>query len=434
MKRWVVLVTLMLASIASAQPKPDGLAKLLARTDAVAKEVSKIRGLALKRKIPNEVVDKDELRKRLVTMAGEEKTKAETAAEALGLARWGLIPRATNYEALLLDLLTEQIAGYYDPDTKKLTISASAGDDPTWAELVLAHEIDHGLQDQAFDLKKFEDVPDGEDDAGAARRALVEGDGIALMLEVMLSRNGVPVPWSNPQMTDAIEKAMAVPGNGDSLDKAPVAIREALIFPYRAGFTFVAALRRRQPWSAVDAAFRKPPASTEQVMHPERYLANDEPIGVAIDTLSSLKDYRVAHRTVWGELGFQLFLRSHGVDPASATEAAAGWGGDRTITLTRNNDARPQMAVGVSRSEWDTEADAIEAHEAAVKALDAAIAGSVLEHTRTRTRWMSVEGNVSWVERKGPSVVMVHGAPVWAAESLLTEAWVMSRVMPKKKK
>jgi len=238
-------------------------------------------------------------------------------------------------------------------------------------------------------------------------------------------------------MTDAIEKAMGVPGNGDSLDKAPVAIREALIFPYRSGFTFVAALRRRQPWSAVDAAFKKPPLSTEQIMHPERYLAGDAPVGVAIDTLSSLKEFSVAHRTVWGELGFQLFLRAHGIDAATATEAAAGWGGDRTIVLARPGDTRSHMAVGVSRSEWDSEADAIEAHEAAVKALDAAIAGSVVEHTRTRTRWMSVEGNVSWVERKGPSIIMVHGAPVWAAESLLAEAWVMSRskvTAPKKKK
>jgi hypothetical protein len=435
MRQWVLVTSVVLASTASAQPKKsDGLAKLLARTDDVAKEVSKIRGLPLKRKIPNEVVDRDELRKRLIAMAAEEKTKTETASEALGLARWGMIPRATDYEALLIELLTEQIAGYYDPDTKKLTISASAGDDPAGAELVLAHEIDHALQDQSFDLKKFEDVPDGEDDAAAARRALVEGDGIALMLEVMLARQKVPVPWSNPQMTDAIEKAMAVPGNGDALDRAPIAIREALIFPYRAGFTFVAALRRRQPWSAVDAAFRKPPKSTEQVMHPERYLANDEPIGVAIDALSSLAAYTVAHKTVWGELGFQLFLRSNNVPASTATEAAAGWGGDRTIVLANPRDKRPHLAVGISRSEWDTEADAIEAHEAAVKALDATIAGSVIEHARTRTRWMSVEGNVSWVERKGPSMVIVHGAPVWASESLLTEVWVMSKVLPKKKK
>src|ERR1043165_1807757 len=200
---------------ADTPPAPNALDKLLARTDAVAKEVARVRGLPLKKPIPNEVVDREELRKRLLAMANEDKTRAETQAEGIALARWGMIPFTTDYEALLVDLLTEQIAGYYDPDTKKLTISKSAGDDPSWAEMVLAHELDHGLQDQAFDLHRFEDLPDSEGDAAVARRALVEGDGIALMIEVMLARNGVPVPWSNPQMTDGIEKAMAAPGPGN---------------------------------------------------------------------------------------------------------------------------------------------------------------------------------------------------------------------------
>src|SRR3954471_22568426 len=188
---------------ALAGAEPTALDKLLARTDKVAREVSRIRGLPLKRPIPNEVVDKDELRRRLAVMAAEEKTAAETAAEGIALARWGMIPLATDYKALLIDLLTEQIAGYYDPETKKLTISKSAGDDPAWAEMVVAHEIDHGLQDQSFDLHRFEDLPSSEGDASAARRALVEGDGIALMLEVMVQRAHAKIDWANPEIAAA---------------------------------------------------------------------------------------------------------------------------------------------------------------------------------------------------------------------------------------
>lgn len=322
MRSRVLVVALVVASSARAwgddpvtkpipkdTPKKISLEMLLARTDAVAKEVSALRGLPLKKRIPNEVVDKDQLRKRLVTMANEDKTKRETAAEGFALARWGMIPLRTDYAALLIDVLTEQIAGYYDTETKKLTLSKSAGDDGEWAELVLAHEIQHGLQDQSFDLKKFEDVPDSEGDAAIARRALVEGDGIALMIEVMLKRQGIASPWANPAVADSIEKAMSVPGAGDSLDKAPVVLRESLIFPYRSGLTFVAALRRRQPWSAVDAAFVKPPRSTEQILHPERYLADDRPVPIAIDLPTSLRGYSMRHSTVWGELGFGLYLR-----------------------------------------------------------------------------------------------------------------------------
>ena len=421
-----VSVTACLTSVAAADP--TALDKLLARTDKVAREVAKIRGLPLKKPIPNEVVGKDELRQRLVAMAAEDKTATETVAEGLSLARWGMIPLATDYTALLVDLLTEQIAGYYDPETKKLTISKTAGDDPAWAEMVLAHEIDHGLQDQSFDLKKFEDLPSSEGDAAVARRALVEGDGIALMVEVMLARSGNAAPWSNPEVAASIEKAMTVPGNGDALDKAPIAIREGLIFPYRAGMSFVAALRRRQPWSAVDAAFAKPPRSTEQIIHPERYLGGDEPVPIEIKQPTSLRDFTPAQSTVWGELGFTLFLRSHGVADAAAAEAGAGWGGDRAVTFAKGDDKRPQRAVGVSRSEWDSEADALEAFEAAEKALDHAVAGATIDHVGTRTRWMALDGTVTWIDRKGPSLVMVIGAPAWAAEALALEVWTVSSI------
>ena len=428
MRSIVVGVAIAFAGTSSADPTPASVLEgLTRRTGAVAKEVAKIRGLPLKKPIPNEVVDRAELRRRLLAMAGEDKTKAETAAERLALARWGLIPLATDYEAMLIDLLTEQIAGYYDPDTKKLTISKSAGDDPQWAELVLAHEIDHGLQDQAFDLKKFENVDAIEGDSAAARRALVEGDGIALMIEVMLSRQGVAVPWSDPQVAESIEKSMAVPGD-EGIDKAPLAIREAMLFPYRAGFSFVAALRRRQPWAAVDAAFARPPKSTEQIIHPERYFADDPPVPIEIDPPAALRGYAIAHSTVWGELGFSSFLRSHGVDPATAGIAADGWGGDRAIVLARPGEIRPERAVAIARTEWDSEPDAIEAHEAAVKALDAAVPGTAFDQAPARTRWLGVDGTVSWVERKGSSVVIVHGAPVWAAHSLGEEIWRASRI------
>jgi hypothetical protein len=432
MGRFVIGVALT-ASLGAAVALADStsLDKLLAKTDKVAKEVAKIRGLPLKKPIPNEVVDKDELRKRLLAMAAEDKTASETAAEGIALARWGMIPLATDYKALLIDLLTEQIAGYYDPETKKLTISKSAGDDPAWAEMVLAHEIDHGLQDQTFDLKKFEDLPDTEGDASAARRALVEGDGIALMVEVMLARTGNPAPWSNPEVADSLEKAMTVPGNGDGLDKAPLAIREAMIFPYRSGLSFVAALRRRNPWSAVDAAFAKPPKSTEHILHPERYLAGDDPVPIEITPPVALRGFVPAHSTVWGELGWSLWLRSAGIPAPTAALASAGWGGDRALTFTKADDKRPERAVGISRSEWDSEADALEAFEAAEKALEQLVAGATIDHNGTRTRFMALDGTVSWLERRGPSLIIVLGAPAWAADALALESWSVSQILAK---
>lgn len=406
----------------------DALARLLARTDAVTREVSKLRGLPIKRPIPYDVVDKDELRARLVKETSDAKSKAEITQEGLALARWGEIPPTMDLGALVLDLLTEQIAGYYDPSTKKLTVSKSAGDDPAWAEMVQAHEIDHGLQDQSFDLKKYEDLPDSEGDAESARHAVVEGDGIAVMIEVSLARQKVNVDWSSPDAAAMIQKDMATPGGGsgggaDDFDRAPLAVREMMIFPYRAGFGFVAALRHHNTWAAVDAAFRKPPRSTEQILHPERYLAGDDPVPVQVTVPASLRGWTFGVSTVWGELGFDLFLRAHGVDTAVAADAAAGWGGDRMVVMTRTGDAAPDHAVGLARMEWDSEADAIEAGEAATRAMDHAVAGATVEHTATRTRWLGLDGTASWIERRGPSLVLVIGAPASLSAALTSEVW-----------
>ena len=405
----------------STRAEQDPLAALLARTDAVAKEVSKIRGLPFKKKIENEVLDRYQLRARLLEIAADQKTQTETRAEGLALARWGMIPLDTDYLKLMIELLTDQIAGYYDPKTKRLTISRHAGDDPDWAEMVLAHELDHGLQDQKYDLEKFEDLPATEGDAAMARHALVEGDGVALMIEVMLARKKIPAPWRDPSIAAELEKAMGVP-NGDILERAPLAVREALMFPYRAGFAFVASLRRKKPWSAIDAAFKRPPRSTEHIMHPEKYLVDELPIAITLDTPSALAGYKLVHNTVWGELGFQLFLRAHGLATEMSKQAAAGWGGDRVIIV-----AKGERTVGLARFDWDSEADAIEAHEAAVRALDAAIIGGTAEHSDTRTRWLAVDGNVAFAERRGTSLVLAIGVPARAADAVQRELWANSR-------
>jgi hypothetical protein len=424
--RLVVLAVVACAGVARADSGHE-LADLLARTDALAKEVAHVRGLPLKHAIPKEVVDRKELRERLDKIAAADKT---TAADGLALARWGMIPLDLPYAQLVVDLMVDQIAGYYDPETKKLTISEAAADDPTWAEMVLAHELDHGLQDQSFDLHKLEDVEGG--DASLARHALVEGDGIALMVELMYSRHGHVAPWGDPHVAADLERAMMMPA-GDSLDRAPLAVRETMLFPYRAGFGFVAALRRRQPWSAVDAAFARPPRSTEQVLHLDKYEQDEKPIAVVATVPASLAGYAIAQSTVWGELGFDVFLRAHGVGELAAQEAAAGWGGDRVIVLAHEGDTKAEHAIGIARLEWDTDIDAVEAAESAVRALDAP--GGVVAQSPTRIEWLGLDGTRSWVERRGKSLVIVVGAPAVVADALAAEAWTALAVStpPKRK-
>lgn len=426
--RRCIFVVMMLATAARAepepvrrvQPPPETLDHMLARTNEIAHQVARVRGLKLEHTVPYEVVDRAELRRRLIAEAADDKTTAETAAEGLALQRWGFVPLDYDFGTRLLDLLSDQIAGYYDPKTKKLTVLDSAADDPDWAAMVLTHELDHGLQDQAFDLEKFEKLPDDESDAALARHALVEGDGVTLMLEMSLAREGATHPWQEPAVAAAVISSMNAPpadATKDLLSQAPLALREAMLFPYRDGFAFVAALRRTKPWSAIDAAFKRPPRSTEQILHVDKYLSDDKPVPVVAGS-SPLADFTVFDTEIWGELGMRSFLRTYGVSDEVSSRAAAGWGGDRAVVLAHTGETNPRKMIAVARFEWDTEVDAREAQAALEHAVDAMTVGAAMGQTTERTRWLALDGTVSWIERKGSAVVMVIGAPLARAAQL----------------
>lgn len=365
----------------------------------LAKEIAKQRGLSLKKpakKAPapdgatptSGTLDRDALLARLAKLAGDPEVQTETRAEGIALARWGLVPFDLDYPAALVALYRDQI-------DKRVT-------DPAWNELVAT---ERQLRDAKFDFATFEAVPEGEGDASLARQALVEGDGVALLIEVLLARNGMSPPWDNPQATAELGHALTRP-TGDALDKAPVAIREAMLFPYRAGLAFVAALRRYESWAAVDAAYKRPPRSTERILHPEKYVADEKPVVVTVDIPDVLGGAQLIHSTVWGELGFALFLRAHGISEYTATIAAAGWAGNRVITVALDG-----RSIGLARFEWDSEADAIEAYEGAVRALDDTTIGATVEHTGAVTRWLGLDGKTALVARQGTSVAIAVGVP-----------------------
>jgi hypothetical protein len=397
------------------------IASVLRHADALAKEISAMRGLPLRTAIAKDVVDKGELRRRLIAMSEGDKEADDLARESALLKHWGLIPREVDYRALVIDVLSDQVAGYYDSEIKRLTIANSVGTDadPDWAQMVLAHEIQHALQDQTFDLTKFRDLPRGEDDAATARVALIEGDGIAVMIAIMMARTGAVVPWTDPAMIRGISESLV--DNADpSFASLPLVIREQLLFPYQAGFSFVAHLRRQKPWRAVDAAFRSPPVSTEQILHPALYERREAPIPVGkLTAPTCVPGAKASFETIWGELGFSIFLRTHGVDAAAAAAAAAGWGGDRVTLMT----SPAYGDIGVARLRWDSEVDALEAYEAAVRALDNWIVGPMIEHTPFRSAWLATDGRVSFIEIRESALVIAHEVPLRAARRLPDDLW-----------
>lgn len=422
-----LLVAAALAGLTACRPAradDDWTAKLVARADAIAKKVAKLRGLSIQRPIPKGVMTDEQLRARIVESMDQDSTPAERAAEAAMAKRWGLVPMATDLDALMIDLLTEQIAGFYDPKEAKLYVSAKPATDDSWADMLMAHEITHALQDQHFGLEKWMDAVKGNGDAAAARQALVEGDGVALMIEYLLAEQGLGAPWDHDDMvkmmTATMDSAAAGGGSepgGELLAGAPLAIREEMIFPYKAGVGFVAALRRGQTWGKVDAAFARPPASTEQILHPALYFAGERP-----DEIAGPKG--ALHTAVWGEEGWRVFLRAHGVADAKADSAAAGWGGDREILVgPAAAIGDPARATGVAMTTWDAPVDAEEFWDALGGALDHLVIGPALVVEADRLVWLDADGRVTAAERRGRQVAIVTGAPVLRWRAILDGAW-----------
>jgi hypothetical protein len=407
----------LVAAPAHAKPTKDELAALIGQTDAIAKIVSDLRGLQIKKTIPRGVLSQPEIAKRLIERLDADYAPGELVAEAKALKRMGLIPQDLDYKKEILDLLTEQIAGFYDPSVKELYIA-------DWIEtgmqrMVMAHEIDHALQDQNFDLDKFI-KPDRENgDAQLARQALVEGDGVALMIEFMMRELGQKNdPWADDTIANAMAAATGMTGAAE-FDKAPLFLKESLLFPYKDGLKLIAASRRTHPWTDVDAMFARPPLSTEQVMHPEKYRANEKPIVVKHGPLPSLKGWKPVYVNVLGELLFGVVLKQHGIAKETADRAAAGWGGDRFVLYENGDDE-----VAVDLSTWDADADALEAIDALAEALPSlARADGYTQKDPLYAACAGSDGTTSFVERKGAKVLLVVGAPAALAPKLRAEVW-----------
>jgi hypothetical protein len=422
------LVAVTLAAASSPVWGDDGVAE---RTDSVAEEVAKLRGLKIKKTIKRDVMTEDAMRARLVERFAERASADERAGQQLALERWGLVAADVDVHALMVDVLTEQIAGFYDAADQTLYI-AERGDEAA-SDMLLAHEILHALQDQHFKLAKLTDLPRADADARLARQALIEGDGMVTAAELVLARQKIAPPWGMEDALTMMTKTIEArgPQAAGALAGAPLVVRDLLLFPYAAGLRFVAALRARHPWKKVDKVYRDPPASTEQVLHPELYLAGEDAphrVTAGKQPPASLSGWRTVHETVWGEAGWSVLLRQHGVDAERAGHAAAGWGGDRTVVYARPGDAAiadlgAGDAVGIALTSWDEEVDAIELEEAAIGAFEQWVVGTIVEETPGRTVWLGGDLRVSIVERRDDRVLVIAGAPLSAMATIADEVW-----------
>lgn len=318
-------------------------------------QAASLRGLPPLKPIQQAVTTKSKI-------SGYIRTRIEKTDMAVQMAYFGVAAKlmgATDMPPNLLEILTKvlvnQVAGYYDWEKKTLFVASwlpSELQAPT-----LLHEVTHALQDQHFNLGRFMDPEEGYSDATSGAQSLFEGDATLLMMLAMLPA----VPEKVSPMTDRLNKVLSTPESQQELEDLPRLFRDSFMFPYAQGLSFTAALYDVGGWEQVNKAYAAPPLSTEQILHPEKYLASpkDNPLGVTMTLPKSLRKigFDLVYSDGLGEEGIRS-LSSYALNSENAAKAADGWGGDRYYLL--ENKGKEYMVFWIC--EWDSEAEADEYH------------------------------------------------------------------------
>jgi hypothetical protein len=326
-------------------------ARAPAAVQEVQRAVAELRGLRFTRRVPVTVESPAKLTRRLQRVLDEETDRAKLVRQGRALELLGQLPPGTDLPGLLEDIQAESVLGFYLPGRPPkggLYVRSSRGLDP-FARVVLAHELTHAVTDQRFDLTRADrlEAAVGREDELAAYSGLVEGDATLTMQRYLAER----LTQAEQLNAVVVSSAQRTPVR----DAAPAVIRQSQLFPYQEGLRFVRLLHQQGGWAAVDRAYRDPPTTTEQVLHPERYLGDrDRPQAVAVPDLSGRlgAGWRSSAELSFGELDARLLLQAE-LPGTTAETAAAGWDGGRVRTF----ELAGRTAL-VLRTVWDSSAEA----------------------------------------------------------------------------
>ncbi len=340
---------------------------LLAAFDEVLQRVVSLRQLQPKATIKRAVRNRQQIRTAVQTLTQDALSPADWEAERKAMVQWGLIAPDFRLKEFVFDLLTEQAAGYYDPKQRTFFIA-------DWLpqlvqKPVMAHELVHALQDQHYDLQGNFDLVKDQSDLTLARKALIEGDAVAVMLAYLLEPLGMSMD-DLPDMQAILQGSASLMGDQFQVyARAPLILRQQLIFPYVHGLAFIKAALARGGWEGLDRVYRHPPVSTQQIMHPEKYFAAapELPSEVTLELPEAALGtaWKKLKRDVLGEFLLSVVLQQF-LPEDEARQSAAGWRGDR-YELFEHQDTGRLLLVCVTA--WDTPKGATEFFQSYTKLL-----------------------------------------------------------------
>jgi hypothetical protein len=342
--RWCLVGVLIATAMVSCSQRArdiQGGAELKQAVDQMMAPVERATGLKFKRHPVVLRRSRAQVRQYVIHNFDQDVTPAEFAGVQAAYRLFGLLPDSLDLRGTMIDLLTEQVAGYYDADSNALYIPADI--DPAQARLVISHELVHALQAQYVDLDSLIQQRN-QNDRRSAAQAVLEGQATLAQILVLMPEQKVESLPNFWELRDALgqqQQQMTI------FAHAPMWLRESLIFPYLAGAEFVRWFARTHPGEEPFGALM--PTSTTQILHPDRYLAGDRPTTLAF--LAPAPD-TVRYENDLGEFETRLLLQQYLDSEPESAALAAGWAGDRYQVLGGAAD------VLVWYSVWDNAAAA----------------------------------------------------------------------------
>jgi hypothetical protein len=398
--------------------------------------VEEVRQLEFEEQVPVNVISRDEFAS---NQTGEE---PPTRTRLHQNAKWEamfMINESTNAIETQQSNTAASVGGYYSPSAKEIVIVSENATSPKMDEITLAQELFHALQGQKFDAYSQPWYPGETEEEHNAADGVIEGDGNY-------------VDYLYEQRCDAGWDCLLPEesGGGGGTGDINIGLLQVTLQPYSDGPALVQSLHEEEGWDAVNALYQNPPASTEQVIHPEKYGEDDPSYPEIGDTASNgwevldMGEGRINHAS-FGEGGLAVmmwypsFVESGPGSPGNVVvpyidhlnlqegttqlqeinsynydfPVTDGWDGDRLVPYVNESSAETGETGYVWEINWDTEDDAAEFAEGYEQLLSYHGAQAVDGQENT---YRIPEGNgfadAFYVQQDGDTVTIVNAPSV----------------------
>ena len=352
MKALVLAIVLVAAAAAQSGVDASQASEIFSEIDGILQELHDITGFKIKHRVPAEIITRDKVKEFLEKRIKEASSPEEIRVEELTLKKFGFVPPDFDLAKNTVDLLTEQAAAFYDFHRKRMFITDWTPSDTRQPALV--HELGHALADQNVNLEKFIKQGQKSDDGSLARLAVMEGQASWLMAEYLARKAGQSLSASPILLETMAHTIEAGASEFPVFQSEPLYLRETLVFPYSQGLLFQNAVYARLKQKAFEEVFRKPPVSTQQILHPDAYFSGLQPARPELPQLPDAHGYKRIAEGTMGELDHAILLEQYaGLEESKAV--SPHWRGGAYALMERHSPDRVVLLYAV---EWDDAASA----------------------------------------------------------------------------